>query len=728
MALMCLERDALAQCSGGTWTVGSSQRQAGPFGTVNAAISFDLDGAGPGPVGLVVGGYFPYGDQFPMNHVAFWDGTAWHPIGEGFNGQVNSLAIHNGELYAGGSFTGPGPSVPFTPLNGVARWRNGHWEALGQGITSPGGGGRQVNAMASYNGRLYVGGLFTTAGGAAANNIASFDTSTSVWRSLGTGGTGGGGGVEQGVLTFSNRVNTLAVFDGRLIVGGLFVQVNGTSLLGSSLARWDGTNWGGIGVTAPGGRLPVVNTLATFSTTTTTYLYAGGEFGAIGGVTADYVARYPKTSTTDGPWIQIGTTPIPLPVDKIILSGTTTAVSTVTVNAYGLSSTSTNTGVWRFASGVWNLFAPEQATCLTNFGGVVAGIYPSIGLRVGNDWIPFGAGLNGINYRLISHAGSLYAIGDFKVADGQVVNGAARLNGQSWEPVGAGVLGTGRLAKVSDVASNGTELFVLGDPVGNGLSYTVFRLISGNFVQELGSAEQNARLSVSGGEVFLTASFVRRWTPAGFVTLGQALTNASVRSVVVQNGQYYALGGGAIYKYNPQTAQWVIDGMPSGYCDNAALVTPDNRVFLSLRNDIGIPIGVYERVGTSLVSMLSNVASNDFLMHNGRAYMLGTNGLYVLNGSTWDFVADVGGLTLTSYQGDLIVGNTQLVGTQLSLVYARLHCCPADFNGMGGVTVQDIFDFLTAWFTGSPSADFNGAAGVTVQDVFDFLTAWFQGC
>ncbi len=55
-------------------------------------------------------------------------------------------------------------------------------------------------------------------------------------------------------------------------------------------------------------------------------------------------------------------------------------------------------------------------------------------------------------------------------------------------------------------------------------------------------------------------------------------------------------------------------------------------------------------------------------------------------------------------------------------------CCPADFNHVNGVTVQDIFDFLTAWLAGSPSADFNHVNGVTVQDIFDFLTAWLAGC
>ncbi len=54
--------------------------------------------------------------------------------------------------------------------------------------------------------------------------------------------------------------------------------------------------------------------------------------------------------------------------------------------------------------------------------------------------------------------------------------------------------------------------------------------------------------------------------------------------------------------------------------------------------------------------------------------------------------------------------------------------CPCDFNHVNGVTVQDIFDFLTAWLAGNASADFNGVNGVTVQDIFDFLTCWLAGC
>lgn len=54
--------------------------------------------------------------------------------------------------------------------------------------------------------------------------------------------------------------------------------------------------------------------------------------------------------------------------------------------------------------------------------------------------------------------------------------------------------------------------------------------------------------------------------------------------------------------------------------------------------------------------------------------------------------------------------------------------CRGDFNGVGGVTIQDLFDFLNAWFSGQPSGDFNGVGGLTIQDVFDFLAAWFSPC
>jgi uncharacterized protein (TIGR03118 family) len=54
--------------------------------------------------------------------------------------------------------------------------------------------------------------------------------------------------------------------------------------------------------------------------------------------------------------------------------------------------------------------------------------------------------------------------------------------------------------------------------------------------------------------------------------------------------------------------------------------------------------------------------------------------------------------------------------------------CRGDFTRDGQITVQDLFDFLPAYFAQSPQADINGVGGVTVQDIFDLLASYFSGC
>jgi hypothetical protein len=54
--------------------------------------------------------------------------------------------------------------------------------------------------------------------------------------------------------------------------------------------------------------------------------------------------------------------------------------------------------------------------------------------------------------------------------------------------------------------------------------------------------------------------------------------------------------------------------------------------------------------------------------------------------------------------------------------------CPGDFNRSGDVSVQDIFDFLGAYFAGSLLADVSGDGSVSVQDIFDFLGTYFASC
>jgi hypothetical protein len=70
---------------------------------------------------------------------------------------------------------------------------------------------------------------------------------------------------------------------------------------------------------------------------------------------------------------------------------------------------------------------------------------------------------------------------------------------------------------------------------------------------------------------------------------------------------------------------------------------------------------------------------------------------------------------------------TNSCGTRNS-AFVFLDLCPGDFNCSGVITVQDIFDFLAAFFAGQPLADVNGVSGHSVQDIFDFLADYFAGC
>jgi hypothetical protein len=67
---------------------------------------------------------------------------------------------------------------------------------------------------------------------------------------------------------------------------------------------------------------------------------------------------------------------------------------------------------------------------------------------------------------------------------------------------------------------------------------------------------------------------------------------------------------------------------------------------------------------------------------------------------------------------------TNVCGTVLSDP-ATLTICRADYNCDGGVSSQDFFDFLAAFFGGN--ADFNVDGATNSQDFFDFLAAFFSG-
>src|SRR5204863_8334 len=145
-------------------------------------------------------------------------GVGWAALtGSGTDGGVNALAVLGGDLYAGGNFTNAG-EVPGTAY--IAKYTPGTgWAAFIGGATDG-----PIYALAVLGGDLYVGGQFTTAGGVGSvGNIARYRPGRG-WAGL------TGGGASSGSISLF--ASALAVLGNELYVGGNFTTAGGASGVG----------------------------------------------------------------------------------------------------------------------------------------------------------------------------------------------------------------------------------------------------------------------------------------------------------------------------------------------------------------------------------------------------------------------------------------------------------------------------------------------------------------
>ena len=174
-------------------------------------------------------------NEVSANYVARFNTqtNTWSTLGtgssNGVSNAVTALAVSGNEVYVGGSFTSAGG----VSANRVARFntQTNTWSRLGtvssNGVGVVGG----VYALAVSGNQVFVGGLFTEAGGVSANYVARFDTQTNTWSSLGTGSSNG---VSGGIVS---AVSALAVVGNEVFVGGGFTSAGGVSA--NYVARWE---------------------------------------------------------------------------------------------------------------------------------------------------------------------------------------------------------------------------------------------------------------------------------------------------------------------------------------------------------------------------------------------------------------------------------------------------------------------------------------------------------
>jgi hypothetical protein len=151
-------------------------------------------------------------------HVARWDGVAWTQLGT-LSGNVKALvAMANGDVVAGGTFTGSGS----VPLLRVARWNGSAWSALGSGI-GEWSSGDSVDALAALpDGDVVAAGYFDTIGAVPAAGIARW--SGTAWSPLATFASG---------LSSTGVIETLATPPGGgLVAGGLLTRLDDAVAVG----------------------------------------------------------------------------------------------------------------------------------------------------------------------------------------------------------------------------------------------------------------------------------------------------------------------------------------------------------------------------------------------------------------------------------------------------------------------------------------------------------------
>lgn len=195
----------------------------------NSVFALVVDSTG----GIYAGGdYGLMGGVANTVRIAYWNGSAWTALGTGANGTVFALVIGlDRNLYLTGAFT----TLNGVACNQIGKWNGSAFTAMSTGVNGSGG-----RALASGpNGLIYVGGLFTAAGGVSGTNrIASWNGVT--FLSM-------GGGLGDDVTGLSVDAQ------GVVLATGQFGQTTsaGGAFFPDGAARFNGSSWTTIGVDAP---------------------------------------------------------------------------------------------------------------------------------------------------------------------------------------------------------------------------------------------------------------------------------------------------------------------------------------------------------------------------------------------------------------------------------------------------------------------------------------------
>ena len=415
----------IARWDGHTWgQLGSGISELDHF--PDALAVFD-DGGGPA---LYVGGSFASAGGVPANGIARWDGTSWSDVGGGLLEHAYVLALAGFDdgsgpaLYAGGLFQSAGG----VSARNIARWDGATWAALGAGTDG------FVDALQPVDEPtgpvLYCGGGFANADGIASPKLARW--SAGAWSAV-------GGGLPQANSNQYKGVWALAKAD--LGDGArLWIADEGTEI-GPVIHTWDGAHWGALGSgvypSANAYNAQGVDAYEVYDAGAGPALYAAGRFDTAGAVTAGGLARW-----NGGGWESPGLT---LP-------------SFAQTHIFTLRSFDSGARAELYAGGDFTRIGDINANYIARWNGsrwatldnglYISGSPSARAMKVFDD----GSGP------------ALYVGGNFSRAGAVATNGIARWNGSAWSDVGGGLTAFGSTVYALEAFNDGSgsALFVAG--------------------------------------------------------------------------------------------------------------------------------------------------------------------------------------------------------------------------------------------------------------------------
>ncbi len=271
------------------------------WSALGQGVTYGVNGRGfgialaHGANGEYVGGWFNQAGSVQTTGIALWNGTTWQSLGSGVAGgssptgpTVQAIAVNSNQVFIGGDFS----SVNGVKASDIAVYSGGAWHAVGGGTDGA------VQTLAVSGGYLYAGGAFGKAGGSSVGAPAAR------WK-LGTSFSNAAGWSALGPVFGAGGVSSMA-FDGNwVILGGNLADCvanspcnNGTTTGTvpcetasgydiNGLIMWNTQNPGtwyypfGCGVTVGSGATATPGDVTSLLIIGTT-LYAGGYFDHAG--------------------------------------------------------------------------------------------------------------------------------------------------------------------------------------------------------------------------------------------------------------------------------------------------------------------------------------------------------------------------------------------------------------------------------------------------------------